>query len=153
MSKRLRQYLYEHYTINGNRSYKKLKKDYAIQIDDQDDTDPLNQFCNIFVTVGGGNIIEIELCGNVPMTKEISDFAEIYSGMAYRYNGRIVLRIAPRQIEALIELAHRIRDTAGMGETVGNPGWEKMCARTISSLYRFVRIIKEYQGMRTAGLA
>jgi hypothetical protein len=152
MSNRLRQYLYEHYAVNGYRSYKKLRKDHPIQIDDQDDSDALNEFCNIFVTVGRNNTLVIELSGGMPVTREMADFAEIYSGIAEPAKSRIVLNISPTQIEALMDLAARIRRTAELGHTVNNPNWDKLSARTISSIYRFVRIIKEYQELRSAGL-
>jgi len=153
MSKRLRQYLYEHYAVNGYRTFKRVKKDFAIQVDDQDDSDSLADFCNIFVSVGSSNSLEIELCGGMPVTEEIADFAEIYHGMSEPGKSRIVLYITPQQIEALMDLAGRIRNTSEIGHTVNNENWPKICARTVSSLYRFVRIIKEYEHMRSTGLA
>jgi hypothetical protein len=35
---------------------------------------------------------------------------------------------------------------------VGNPNWHGISARTISSLYRFVRIVKEYGRSTSARL-
>ncbi|MBD3392890.1 MAG: hypothetical protein GF418_12360 [Chitinivibrionales bacterium] len=152
MSKRLRQYLFEHYSVNGYGTLKKVRKDFPIQIDDQDDTDSFTEFCNIFVTVGQGNNIEIEFSGGIPITREIADFAEIYKGRAEPDRNRVVLTITPSQIEALTDLAARIKNTTELGHSVGNENWDKVAARTVSSLYRFVRVIREYQDLRNAGL-
>ena len=58
------------------------------------------------------------------------------------------LHLSIQQIEAVMDLADRIRKTSFMGETVNNPNWLSMSARTISSLYRFVRIIKDYNQLQ-----
>lgn len=145
MSSKLRHYLYDNYATNGHRYLRKLTKTFPIQIDDQDDSDILSDFCNIFVTVGKHNSIRIELSGAMPITREIEDFAEIYQGSADRASGRLCLCLNPEQIEALYDLAALIRRTADMGEAVGNPTWRRVSARTISSLYRFVRVINEYR--------
>jgi hypothetical protein len=144
MSFLLRQYLLDAYAANRDILPGKIRKDFPIQIDDQDDDDNLSDFCNIFVTVKKNNRFEIELFGNIPITQEISDFAEIYGGFSDKTTGRIVLNIAPRQAEALIDLAKKIRKTASQGDRVNNANWPNISARTISSLYRFVRILKEY---------
>jgi len=152
MSKKLRQYLYELYAVNGFQRLNKLKKDFPIQIDDQDDNDRLDEFCNIFVTVGKNNRMEIELSGGIPITREIADFVEIYNGRAEPSRCRLLLTIHPGQIEALKDLARRIKDTAELGYASNNPNWKKISARTVSSLYRFMRVIKEYGEMKKSGL-
>ena len=152
MSKHLRHFLYEHYSGNSVSSSRRVRKDYHIQIDDQDDSDILNEFCAIFVTVGEKNRMEIELCGGIPITRELADFCEIYGGFADPSKNRIIMHINPGQIEALTDLAARIKNTSELGYTVQNPDWDKISSRTVSSIYRFVRIMKEYREMRTAGL-
>jgi hypothetical protein len=149
MSSRLRQFLTE--TYFGDKEYltRKVRKDVFIQIDDQDDNDDLTEFCNIVVTVKNRGRFEIELLGRIPVTKEICDLAEIYGGSADLSAGRIVLNLDANQIEAVMDLAKKIRMTSRMGARINNPSWHRISARTISSLYRFVRIIKEYQ--RTKG--
>jgi len=152
MSIRLRQYLIDAYVGHGEFSARRIKRDYSIQIDDQDDNDVLADFCNIFVTVGKRNTFEIELSGTFPVTKEISDLAEIYGGFADVRSGRMVLRLSPANIEVLNDLALKIRATAQRGYEVDNPTWERISARAISSLRRFVRVIKEYQKLRRASM-
>ena len=144
MSYLLRQYLLDAYAANRDILPGKIRKDFPIQIDDQDDDDNLSEFCNIFVTVKKNSRFEIDIFGNIPITQEISDFAEIYGGFTEKTSGRIVLNISPRQAEALIDLAKKVRKTASLGDRVNNTNWHRMSARTISSLYRFVRILKEY---------
>jgi hypothetical protein len=95
--------------------------------------------------------MEVEICGGIPVTQELADFAEIYNGMAEPSKNRIVLYICPVQIEALIDLAMRIKKTAELGYAVENQNWEKICARTVSSIYRFVRVIKEYRKFKKSG--
>jgi hypothetical protein len=150
MSSRLRRYLLDAYAGNREILPEKVRKDFPIQIDDQDDNDSLSEFCTIFVVVKKNNCFEIELFGKIPVTEEIVDLAEIYGGHAAQQEGIIVLNLVPRQIEALIDLAKMIRKTAASGDLVGNPNWHRISARTISSLYRFVRIIKEYTRSRRA---
>jgi hypothetical protein len=144
MSFMLRQYLLDAFAANRDILPGKIRKDFPIQVDDQDDDDNVSEFCNIFVTVKKNSRFEIDIFGNIPITREISDFAEIYNGFTDTTSGRIVLNISPRQAEALVDLAKRIRKTASLGDTVNNPNWHRVSARTISSLYRFVRILKEY---------
>lgn len=144
MSYLLRQYLLDAYAANRDILPGKIRKDFPIQIDDQDDDDNLSEFCNIFVTVKKNSRFEIDIFGNIPITQEISDFAEIYGGFTEKTSGRIVLNISPRQAEALVDLAKKVRKTASLGDRVNNANWHRTSARTISSLYRFVRILKEY---------
>jgi hypothetical protein len=152
MSIRLRQYLIDAYVGHGEYNARRMKRDFSIQIDDQDDNDVLADFCNMFVTVGKRNTFEIEISGNFPITKDISDLAEIYGGFADAQSGRMVMRLSPANIEALNDLSLKIRATAQRGYEVDNPGWERISARTISSLRRFVRVIKEYQKLRRASM-
>jgi len=152
MSSALRRYLIEAYAGHREILPEKVRKDFPIQIDDQDDNDILSDFCTIFVVVKKNKRFEIELSGKIPITLEICDFAEIYNGFADQPSGKIVLNLTLRQIEALIDLGKIIRKTAASGEAVDNPNWHRISARTISSLYRFVRIIKEYVRSRMARL-
>jgi hypothetical protein len=144
MSLMLRQYLLDAYAGDRDILPGKIRKDFPIQVDDQDDDDNISEFCNIFVTVKKNNRFEIDIFGHMPITQEISDFAEIYGGFTDTAAGRIVLNISPRQSEALVDLAKKIRKTASLGNKVNNANWHRISARTISSLYRFVRILKEY---------
>jgi hypothetical protein len=144
MSSKLRRFLVESYLGEKEIITGSVKKDYAIQIDDQDDNDDLVEFCNMFVTVGKRGHFVFELLGRIPLTQEIVDLAEIYGGSIVRDPGRIMIRLNLNQIEVLMDLANKIRKTSRMGSTIGNHNWHRISARTISSIYRFVRIIKEY---------
>jgi len=150
MSARLFHYLLDAYETRGNISPRAQRKYTPIQIDDQDDNDNLNEFCNLFVMVKKRNQLEVELTGNFPITDEIADLAEIYEGYADRRKGRVVFCIYPVQIGAITDLAVSIRKTAFMGKAISNPSWHRVSARTISSLHRFVRIIREYQRLKGA---
>ncbi|HUI92575.1 MAG TPA: hypothetical protein VLX68_10045 [Chitinivibrionales bacterium] len=148
MSSKLRRYLADLYlgekdVITGN-----VNKDYAFQIDDQDDNDDLMQFCNMFVTVGKGGSFVFELLGRIPLTQDIVDLVEIYGGTVEREPGRIMMRLNLGQIEVLMDLSKKIRKTSRLGSAINNPNWHRISARTISSIYRFVRIIREYTKVR-----
>jgi hypothetical protein len=149
MSSKLRQFLIESYFGEKEFLTRKVKKDVFVQIDDQDDNDNMTEFCNIFVTVRKRGRFEIELLGRIPVTQEMCDLAEIYDGFVDLEAGRLALQLDVNQIEVLMDLAKRIRNTSRLGGKVRNPNWQRISARTISSLYRFVRTIKEYQ--RTKG--
>jgi hypothetical protein len=69
---------------------------------------------------------------------------EIYNGLSDPINGKISLVLTPENIGVLTDLADKIRKTSFLGDKINNPNWLPISARTISSLYRFVRIIKEY---------
>jgi hypothetical protein len=149
MSSKLRRYLLDAYAGNREILPEKIRKDFPIQIDDQDDDDSVSDFCNIFVVVKKNNCFEIELFGTIPISNEIGDLAEIYGGFADERSKKIIFNLSLQQIEALIDLAKKIRKTASLGKSMLSPSQHSTTARTISSLYRFVRIIKEYIRSKT----
>lgn len=146
MSAHLRQFLSDAYKSQRNFYLpKKHLKSAPIQIDDQDDSDSINHFCNIFCSVGKKNSFSIELKGRFPITQEIADLAEIYDGFADPAAGKVVIPLTLDQVEVLRDLSDKLRKTSFMGDLVNNPVWLAVSARTISSLYRFIRIMKEYK--------
>jgi hypothetical protein len=146
MSNRLKQYLFEAYKSPRNFSLpKKYLRTAPIQIDDQDDSDSIDDFCNIFCDVKKENVFSVELKGRFPITREIEDLVEIYNGSSNPAAGKISVTLTLDQIDVLRDLSDKIRKTSFMGDLVNNPSWLPVSARTISSLYRFVRIIKEYK--------
>jgi hypothetical protein len=152
MSSRLKRYLADVYEQRrvAHHPKKPLPK-YPLQIDDQDDNDKLNEFCNIFCIVGTRDSFTIELSGTFPITQPIIDLIEIYNGRLNRQEGRISFDLTTRQVDVLMDLADRIRKTSFMGESVNNPNWLSLSSRTISSLYRFVRVIKEFDKSQGSG--
>ena len=153
MAQDLKQYLIEAYSVNHYSYLKSSKKQNFIQIDDQDDNDNIEEFCNIFITFKGRKSFELELAGKIPITQDIADLAEIYHGKIDLISNRICLTLNPKQIEAVSDLISLIRKTSSLGHLVGNPNWHHMSARTISSLNRFIRIIKEYISIKQSELA
>jgi hypothetical protein len=150
VSSKLRRYLLDAYAEKKDILPEKIRKDFPIQIDDQDDDDPVSDFCNIFVVVKKNNCFEIELFGSIHFSKEIGDLAEIYGGFADELSKKIVLNLSIKQVEALIDLAKKIRKIAAIVNQEDLANSRNTSARTISSLYRFVRIIKEYCRTQTA---
>ncbi|HON10358.1 MAG TPA: hypothetical protein PLE24_05780 [Chitinispirillaceae bacterium] len=149
MSHRLRQYLLDAYESRHTLALPaRISADVSIQIDDQDENDKLNEFCNIFCIVKKRDNFRIELSGNFPITQEISDLVDIYEGSTDSVQGRLVLELNVKQIEVIMDLADKIRKTSFMGPRIHNPNWLSISARTISSLYRFVRIVKEYMNSK-----
>jgi hypothetical protein len=149
MSSYLQQYLFDVYKSQHifTLPNKHLKTE-PIQIDDQDDNDPITDFCNIFCIVGPKNVITLEFYGRFPITKELTDIIEIYGGFADSSAGKMMVKFSPDQIEVLRDISDKLRKTSLMGDLVNNPSWLAVSARTISSLYRFMRIIKEYKQSR-----
>jgi len=78
------------------------------------------------------------------------DLSEIYKGYADSLQGKLVLNLTTDQIEVVTDLADKIRKTSLLGPVINNQNWLPISARTISSLYRFVRIIKEYNHSRSS---
>jgi hypothetical protein len=150
MSARLRRYLAESYLGEKEFLPGAVNKDSAIQIDDMDENDDLTQFCSMFVTVGARGNFVFELLGRIPLTQGVVDLVEIYGGSIEREPGRIVIPLTLDQVEVLMDLAGHIRKTSRAGTIAQNHYWHRISARTISSIYRFVRIIKEYS--KTKGM-
>lgn len=145
MSSRLHQFIVDAYERPGQQSQKSLRPRTPIQVDDQNDNDILTEFCTIFVTVGSRGRMEIEMAGAMPITQELADLAEIYDGyVELSIPARIILHLIPAQVDVLTDLAAKLQRTADLGSSVGNPSWSSVCTRTISSLHRFVRIVKEF---------
>ncbi len=152
MSSSLRNYLNDTYEPRRSISPDHVVDfSYPIQIDDQDDHDKLDEFCNIFCIVHKNRKFCVELIGAFPITQSITDLIEIYGGFVNRAEGRLSLTLSTLQIEAIMDLADRIRKTSFMGETVNNSNWLSISSRTISSLYRFVRVIKEFNRIESGG--
>jgi hypothetical protein len=153
MAQDLKQYLIEAYSVNHYSYLTSYKKQNFIQIDDQDDNDNIEEFCNIFLTFKGRKNFELELSGKIPITQDIADLAEIYHGTIDLVSNRICLTLNVKQIEAVSDLILLIRKTSTLGHLVGNSNWHHISARTISSLNRFIRIIKEYISLKQSELA
>lgn len=147
MSQRLRKYIVSSYCNLPDSIPHRIKRDFAIQIDDQDDRDNLTEFCNIFVTVGKKDRFEIDFCGNIPLNNELVDLVDIYNGTSDLTHGRITLDLHVYQADALLDVAKKIKASSDMST---NPNWYKIAARTISSLYRFVRVLQGFRPLTKA---
>jgi hypothetical protein len=146
MASGMRHYLLDVYKSRNVFSLpRKYLKKAPIQIDDQDDNDSITDFCNIFCSVGRKSSITLELFGRFPITRELKDLVEIYGGHIYPSVGKMVIPLTIDQIEVLRDISDKIRKTSFMGDVANNASWLSISARTISSLYRFIRIIKDYQ--------
>jgi len=149
MSYQLSQFLIDAYDYHHvTPSIQKKGINFPIQIDDQDDNDKLNEFCNIFVTVKPKDILKLELLGNFPVTKELVDLSTSLNGYIDPLQSKLVLYLKTDQIDVIMDFADRIRKTSFLGPAISNPNWLTISSRTISSLYRFARIIKEYQASK-----
>jgi hypothetical protein len=146
MSAHFRNYLFNAYKSPRNFFLPKASmKTAVLQIDDQDDTDSITEFCNIFCSVGNKKEFTIEFSGRFPITQEIADLVEIYNGTVDRSGGKLSVALNLNQITVLRDLSDKLRKTSFMGDMVNNSGWLSVSARTISSIYRFMRIIEEYK--------
>lgn len=146
MSYHLCQFLMDIYEYrNTNPSRKVPYYNIPIQIDDQDDNDILDDFCNIFLTIKPKNSFKIELIGKFPITKELSELADKYRGFSDPIFGKLTLFLDINQTDVLLQLADYIRKTSFLGSIIQNNNWLAVSSRTISSLFRFVRIITEYK--------
>ena len=146
------QYLLEKYMVNQFPYIFKIHNKSFIQIDDQDDKDNINEFVNIFIIPMRRYNFILELCGLMPITQEMADLAEIYQGRVNFNMNKITLTLNPKIIDVVLDLANLIRKSASLGHTVGNSHWKQISARTIASLYRFVRIVKDYVSLKESQL-
>ncbi len=146
MSAQLRKYLFDAYI--GRADFlvgKHLRKDYPIQVDDQDDNDQLENFCNIFVTIPQRDTLTLEMTGAIPLSRDIADIAEIYAGTYDPQSKRLAFTLSVSAVEAIADLATKIRETAMKKSQQGTPDGDNVAARTISSLLRLVRVLREYR--------
>lgn len=120
---------------------------YSIQIDDQDDNDNINEFCNVFCTVLNKKKFRIDLTGNFPITDGIADLADIYNGFIDRTINRLSLILDFKQIDVVADLADKIKKATFVQDDNNSGTLIPMSARTISTLYRFVRTVKEFTNL------
>jgi hypothetical protein len=120
------------------------KRNVFIHVDDRDDGDSLTDFCNIFCSAISGKRLRLELTGRFPITEEMANFAEAHGGFADVERGTLSINISIDQTLAVDELAQLVKKTARMGSVIGNPVWFRISARTVSSLLRFGRVLREY---------
>lgn len=146
----LRQYLLSHYDDGCGHILQKGGARGAsssfIQVDDRDDNDSLTDFCNIFCTVTSSRNIRLELTGKFPITDGMAGLAERCGGYVDRARGRLMMVVSVGQSAAVDELAQLVKQTARMGALAGNPAWFRISARTVSSVLRFGRVMREYAG-------
>ena len=146
------QYLLEKYIGNQFPYTFKTHNRSFIQIDDQDDKDNINDFVNIFIIPMRRYNFVLELYGLIPITQEMADLAEIYHGKVNFNLNKITLTLNPKIIDVVIDFSGLIRKSSSLGDTVGNSQWKQISGRTISSLYRFVRIVKDYVSLKESQL-
>lgn len=142
MAENLKKYLINSYPVDRDslvhRSW------HFIQIDDQDDNDNIQTFCNIFITFINNNTFQLELSGKFPITHEISDICEIYKGYANIHRKTLILTLDRDKVDVIDHLVEMLKSTSHLGNTVDNEEWEQMSARTVSSLKRLSRTIREF---------
>ena len=144
MPKTLKTYLIHAYSTDKDSFIAKSSK--FIQIDDQNDTDNIQTFCNLFITFLTPHQFELELTGKFPITPQISDICEIYQGYANIHRKRLTLKLDKHKTDVVDHLAELLKETSELGATADNREWEHMCARSISSLKRLSRTLRDYPG-------
>jgi hypothetical protein len=144
MAPKLLDFLREAYEPRKTDVARELRHDVPIQVDDQDDYDNVSEFCNVFVAVRKRNVLRVELEGRFPLTDELRGLAQEHGGLVDPQRGRVSLLVPLAQTGLLLDLAQQIKNTSQTGDTVGNPNWHKISARTVSSLHRLARLIDEY---------
>ena len=142
MSVSLKKYLLEHYKEEWDNN--PTTPQPFIQIDDQDSHDNFQTFCNIFITFKKNRSFELEITGKFPITPEIEDICEIYKGYANIHRKRAVLHLDTDKIAVINDLANILKSTSHLGDTIDNPDWSQISARTVGSLKRVARILKGY---------
>lgn len=142
MSENLKKFLIRSYPVDRDSLVHRSWQ--FIQIDDQDDNDNIQTFCNIFITFLNSNTFQLELSGKFPITPAISDICEIYKGYANVHRKTVTLMLDKDKVDVIDHLVEMLKETSHLGNTVDNAEWEQMSARTISSLKRLSRTIREY---------
>lgn len=148
MPKSLKTYLHNAYATEKDTAFPWSNK--FIQIDDQNDNDNIQTFCNIFLTFLSPKSFELELNGKFPITPKIRDICEIYQGYANIHRKRITLRLDQDKCDVIDSLTEMLKETSLLGDSVDNREWEQMCARTISSLKRLSRTLRAFKRPKTA---
>ncbi len=148
----LKKHLFHCYGSFADKRIKDLKKSATFIVDDRDASDFNSQsklysyFCMIFVHVKSADSVEVDLRGNVPMTKGVEDWIE-KAGADYTEGNQssLTFLIVPGHEHRLEHLADRV-------EAIVRPGaprytvrsYKYVCPRTAGSLRRLAENLREH---------
>jgi hypothetical protein len=144
MASRLYYHLLDSYEPQRKRAPLNGRPPTPVQVDDQADTDNIERFCTVFVTVQSRDELLVELEGRIPVTEAIRSYASAHAGEANQAKARIAVRLPASHVGDLATLADMLRETGKNGFAATNPDWPVLSMRTADSLNRLVETVKRF---------
>lgn len=145
MAPRLHYHLLDRYDPKRHRAALNGQPVTPVQVDDQTDTDNINQFCTVFATAQGRSDVLVEIAGPLPITPEIELLATAHDGTVDKTRGRVSLKVACAEPSPLTDLARLIRATGVNGCAVSHPQWVPLASRTADSVTRLEQALREFR--------
>ncbi len=115
-----------------------------VQVDDQNDTDNIERFCTVFVTVKERDELLVELEGKIPVTERMRQYADERNGQTDPSRARVALTLPAARVSELSGLAEMVRETGRNGFAAVNPDWPKLSERTANALGKLIGTVQNY---------
>jgi hypothetical protein len=119
------------------------RTDAPVQVDDQNDSDNVAEFCTVFVTVRR-SVLRIVLEGPIPAVVVFPSSCRSEASTSAQGHSRITIRVPASRIESLLEVAEAL---LAVPHSAASRTWAPVAERTARSLERLVRAVREYQGV------
>jgi hypothetical protein len=149
----LKKRMFDEYGGFADKRIKNLDKGQTFLVDDRQPSDfgadrgLYSYFCSIFAEVLTDDRVQIFLAGNVPVSKNVDEWAAKYQAQQSDGISRLSF-IVERGNEFIInELAERIAAIVAAGKRYGTPNYKYVCPRTANSLLRLSGVLSAYWGM------
>jgi hypothetical protein len=141
----LKRFLRSVYEAREPAARRSGRTDAPVQVDDQNDSDDVADFCTVFVSVRR-SILHIVLEGPIPAALTFPSSCRCEASTSACGHRRVTVRVPALRIESLLEVAESLLAAPGSATP---RTWAPVADRTARSLERLVRAVREYQGVPT----
>ena len=150
----LKKRLFSSYNGFSDKRIKNLEKGNTFIVDDrkESDKDARNElylhFCMVYVRVMDRESVEVELRGNVPISDNITKWANINgASISAGIQPSLKFNVTPRDVIRLNELADLLLSIVQRGAPRYKvPSYKYVCPRTAKSLKKLETILKDHWG-------
>jgi hypothetical protein len=133
------------YQTREPHASRQARTDAPVQVDDQNDSDNVADFCTVFVTVRR-SVLHVVLEGPIPATVVFPSSCRSEVSTSTQAHSRLTIRVPASHVESLLEVAEALLAVPG---SAAPRTWAPVAVRTARSLERLVRAVREYQGVPT----
>jgi|GEM_PF-2354241 len=149
---RLRDHLLDAYDGYADKRIKNRSLDRPIKINDKDSHDVYPHYCSILVRVpdrtGEALTLPLQHC---PHNPDLIALVKKHGGTAITsdHGCDIQLNLNANQIGTVTSLANAISEVTKKGSRYPNPNWKWTCPKTVDSLRRLAKVLKDYKVHRS----